>query len=250
MNFYLHIQSFLGQEKTIELLGGWSPLSCKDKVKKIKKWLKNQSLLSIDQKKELEMTPDLETEGPVASTSSISVQRQAQMNSEEAERSQEPSRQSQLAQTLLTRVKDPKIGAFSRGQCLQYGQDSYGINSQGAGKDEQNLSTEIIQEIHFFKTSINVEIGKIDAKLTKITLDINDLKKNDKHSAEMHKSVIAKLELLINTCYRTESEYHVQDDEREDFSTRKINDQLRVLKDYVLAVAENTSQFATHFGKK
>ncbi|MBW0531463.1 hypothetical protein O181_071178 [Austropuccinia psidii MF-1] len=70
MNSYLHIKSFLLQEKTIELLGGWSPLSCKEKVKKIKNWLKNQSLLSIDQKKELEMTPALETEGPVASTSS------------------------------------------------------------------------------------------------------------------------------------------------------------------------------------
>ncbi|MBW0549594.1 hypothetical protein O181_089309 [Austropuccinia psidii MF-1] len=69
MNSYLHIKSFLGQEKTIELLGGWSPLSCKDKVKKIKNWLKNQSLLSGDQKKELEMTPALE-EGLVASTSS------------------------------------------------------------------------------------------------------------------------------------------------------------------------------------
>ncbi|MBW0565040.1 hypothetical protein O181_104755 [Austropuccinia psidii MF-1] len=70
MNSYLHIKSFLGQEKTIELLGGWSPFSCKDKVKKIKNCLKNQSLLSIDQKKQLEMTPALETEGPVASTSS------------------------------------------------------------------------------------------------------------------------------------------------------------------------------------
>ncbi|MBW0590688.1 hypothetical protein O181_130403 [Austropuccinia psidii MF-1] len=70
MNSYLHIKSFLGQEKTIELLGGWSPLSCKDKVKKINNWLKNQSLSSIDQKKELEMTPALETEAPVASTSS------------------------------------------------------------------------------------------------------------------------------------------------------------------------------------
>ncbi|MBW0548427.1 hypothetical protein O181_088142 [Austropuccinia psidii MF-1] len=36
MSSYLHIKSFLGQEKTIELLGGWSPLSCKDKVKKEK----------------------------------------------------------------------------------------------------------------------------------------------------------------------------------------------------------------------
>ncbi|MBW0512890.1 hypothetical protein O181_052605 [Austropuccinia psidii MF-1] len=65
---YLHIKSFLGQEKTIELLGGWILFSCKDKVTKIENWLKNQSLfLSIDQKKDLEMTPDLEKEVPVPS---------------------------------------------------------------------------------------------------------------------------------------------------------------------------------------
>ncbi|MBW0582216.1 hypothetical protein O181_121931 [Austropuccinia psidii MF-1] len=69
MNSYLHIKSFLGQEKTIGLLGGWSPTSCKDKVQKIKNWLQNQSLLSIHQNKELEMTPASETEGPVASRS-------------------------------------------------------------------------------------------------------------------------------------------------------------------------------------
>ncbi|MBW0557723.1 hypothetical protein O181_097438 [Austropuccinia psidii MF-1] len=70
MNSYLHIKSFLGQEETIELLGGWSPLSCREKFKKIKDWLKNQSLLSIYQKKKLEMTPTLEKEGPLASSSS------------------------------------------------------------------------------------------------------------------------------------------------------------------------------------
>ncbi|MBW0551353.1 hypothetical protein O181_091068 [Austropuccinia psidii MF-1] len=74
MNSYLHIKSFLGKEKTIELLGGWSPLSCKDKVKKMNNWLKSKSLLSIDQKKELEMTPALETEASVASTSSKPAQ--------------------------------------------------------------------------------------------------------------------------------------------------------------------------------
>ncbi|MBW0562180.1 hypothetical protein O181_101895 [Austropuccinia psidii MF-1] len=78
-------------------------------------------------------------------TSSRSVQRQTQRTSEEAERTQEPSRQgqrqSQLAQTLPTRVQDPQIGALNHGQCLQYGQDSYGINSKGSGKDEQNFST-------------------------------------------------------------------------------------------------------------
>ncbi|MBW0562540.1 hypothetical protein O181_102255 [Austropuccinia psidii MF-1] len=137
MNSYLHIKSFLGKEKTIELLGGWSPLSCKDKVKKIKNWLKNKSLLSIDQKKELEMTPALETEGPVVSTSSKPTPEvskdKAQGTSEEAERSQGPSRQgqrqSQLAQTLPTRVQDPQIGAFISGQCLQYGQNFDGIHS-------------------------------------------------------------------------------------------------------------------------
>ncbi|MBW0579924.1 hypothetical protein O181_119639 [Austropuccinia psidii MF-1] len=70
MNSYLHIKSFLGQEKTIEPLRGWIPLYFKDKVKEIKTWLKNQSLISIGQKKELEMTPPLEKEGPVVSTSS------------------------------------------------------------------------------------------------------------------------------------------------------------------------------------
>ncbi|MBW0546564.1 hypothetical protein O181_086279 [Austropuccinia psidii MF-1] len=70
MNPYLHIKIFLGQEKTLELLGGWIPMSFKDNIKKIKNLLKNQSILSIDQKKELEMTPALEKEGPVASTSS------------------------------------------------------------------------------------------------------------------------------------------------------------------------------------
>ncbi|MBW0578310.1 hypothetical protein O181_118025 [Austropuccinia psidii MF-1] len=68
MNSYLNIKSFLGQERTIELLGGWSSLSCKEKVKKMKNWLKNQIILSIDQEKELEMIPALEKEGPVIST--------------------------------------------------------------------------------------------------------------------------------------------------------------------------------------
>ncbi|MBW0566747.1 hypothetical protein O181_106462 [Austropuccinia psidii MF-1] len=69
MNSYLHIKSFLGQEKNIELLGWLSPFPFQDKVRKINNWLKNQSLLSVDHEKELEMTPALE-EGPVASTSS------------------------------------------------------------------------------------------------------------------------------------------------------------------------------------
>ncbi|MBW0543097.1 hypothetical protein O181_082812 [Austropuccinia psidii MF-1] len=149
-------------------------------------------------------------------TSSRSVQRQAQRTSEEAERSQKPSRKgkrkSQLAQTLTTGVQNPQIGAFISRQCLQYGQDSYGVYSQGAGKDEKDFSTQIIQEIQLVKTGFSVELGKIDTNLTKITLDINDLQNNNKHSSELHKSTIAKLELISNTSDRIERKYQVQDD--------------------------------------
>ncbi|MBW0510205.1 hypothetical protein O181_049920 [Austropuccinia psidii MF-1] len=69
-------------------------------------------------------------------TSSRSVQGQAQRNSEQTEGYQEPTRQgkreSQLAQTLPTRVQDPRIGALSHGKCLQYRQTSHGIHSQRA----------------------------------------------------------------------------------------------------------------------
>ncbi|MBW0521823.1 hypothetical protein O181_061538 [Austropuccinia psidii MF-1] len=75
---------------------------------------------------------------------------------------------------------------------------------------------------------------------------MNDLKKNDKQSAEMHKSVIITPELLTNTCDRIESKYQVQNDEMEDTSISNINDQLKILKDHILEIAENTNLFAIH----
>ncbi|MBW0466588.1 hypothetical protein O181_006303 [Austropuccinia psidii MF-1] len=131
-------------------------------------------------------------------TSSRNVQRQAQGTSEEAERSQEPSRQGerqrQLEQTLPKRVEDPKIATFSSGQYSQYGQNSYGINSKRAGKDEQEFSTQIIQEIQFVKDNIDVELCKFDSKLKKITSDIHDLNNNDRTYTEWHKLQTARLE--------------------------------------------------------
>ncbi|MBW0543653.1 hypothetical protein O181_083368 [Austropuccinia psidii MF-1] len=108
---------------------------------------------------------------------------------------------------------------------------------------------QIIQDIHFVKTSINLELGKIDAKLTEITLDINGMKKNNKHSAELNKSKIAKLELISNKCDRIESKYQVQYNEMEDHSTKNINDQLRILKNHVLTVVDNTNQFAINLAR-
>ncbi|MBW0543963.1 hypothetical protein O181_083678 [Austropuccinia psidii MF-1] len=106
-----------------------------------------------------------------------------------------------------------------------------------------------IQEIQFFKTSITVEIVKIDAKLTKIELDINDLKKNNKHSSEWHKYTIARLQLISNKCDRIEIKHQVQDDEMEDLSTTNINDQLKIPKNQVLTVVDNTNQFTMHLAR-
>ncbi|MBW0473415.1 hypothetical protein O181_013130 [Austropuccinia psidii MF-1] len=81
-------------------------------------------------------------------TSSRNVQIQAQKTPEVAERSQEPSgqqqRQSQLAKSLPTRVQDPQIVTFSSGKCFQYGQNSYGIYSQGSGKDEEDYLLNLV----------------------------------------------------------------------------------------------------------
>ncbi|MBW0590055.1 hypothetical protein O181_129770 [Austropuccinia psidii MF-1] len=207
MNSNLHIKSFLGQEKSIELLGGWSPLSCEDRVKNINNWLKNQSLLSIDQKKELKMTPALE-EGPVVSTSSRNIQREAQRTSEE-ERSQETKgqgkRQRKLEQTLPTRVQDPQIGTFSCGKCLKYGQDASGIHSQRSGKDKQEHSTQTMKEIQFVKSTIDVELCKLYERSNEITLDISETKRNDKDYTEWYKFENVKIDSITNACDKIES---------------------------------------------
>ncbi|MBW0585555.1 hypothetical protein O181_125270 [Austropuccinia psidii MF-1] len=65
----------------------------------------------------------------------------------------------------------------------------------------------------------------------------------------MHKSVITTLELPTNTGDRIESKYQAQIDEMEDLSILNINDQLRILKDHVLEIAENTNQFGVHLAK-
>ncbi|MBW0536358.1 hypothetical protein O181_076073 [Austropuccinia psidii MF-1] len=141
------------------------------------------------------------------------------------------------------------MGAFSNGQCLQYGQNSYGIHSQRAGKDEQDFSMEIIAEIHFVKSSSDAELGKFDENLNKIILDMSELKRNDKKYTELYQLENVRLDSITNTCNRIESKCQVQNDKMEDLSILKINDQIRILKDNVLEITRNTNQFDTHLAK-
>ncbi|MBW0485799.1 hypothetical protein O181_025514 [Austropuccinia psidii MF-1] len=150
---------------------------------------------------------------------------------------------------LPTRVHNCQIGAFRRGQCIQYGQDSYGIHSQRAGKDQQDFSTQMIDAIHFVKPSIDVKLGKLDAKLNKIILGMSKLKRNDKNFTEWYQLKNVRLDSITNTCERIGSNLQVQNDEMEYLSITNINDKLRILKDYVLEITKNTNQFATHLAK-
>ncbi|MBW0461168.1 hypothetical protein O181_000883 [Austropuccinia psidii MF-1] len=123
-----------------------------------------------------------------------------------------PKTQSQLAQSLPTRVQDPQFGTISSGQCFQYGQNSHGIHSERAGKDEQDFSMQMIDEIQFGKSIIDVELGKFDATLNKITSDINELRTNDRHSSDWHKLKITKPDLILNACDRIKGRHKVQID--------------------------------------
>ncbi|MBW0564628.1 hypothetical protein O181_104343 [Austropuccinia psidii MF-1] len=76
MNSYLQVNKLMRPENTQDLLKGWTHISFKGKVQKIKSWLKDQSILSEDQKKELAQKKyNSPVEAPQASTSKNELQR-------------------------------------------------------------------------------------------------------------------------------------------------------------------------------
>ncbi|MBW0559369.1 hypothetical protein O181_099084 [Austropuccinia psidii MF-1] len=108
---------------------------------------------------------------------------------------------------------------------------------------------QIIDEIHFVKSIIDVECHKFDSNLNKIILAISELKRNDKKYTEWYQLKNVKLDSIINICDRIESKRQAQNDEMEDLSILNINDQLGIPKDHVLEITKNTNQFATHLAK-
>ncbi|MBW0500868.1 hypothetical protein O181_040583 [Austropuccinia psidii MF-1] len=69
MNSYIQVKKFMGPENTEELLRGRTPMSCKGQFQQIKAWMKNQSMLSEDQKKLAQGKDNSPVEAPQASTS-------------------------------------------------------------------------------------------------------------------------------------------------------------------------------------
>ncbi|MBW0509013.1 hypothetical protein O181_048728 [Austropuccinia psidii MF-1] len=83
MNSYLKVKKFVVPKKAEDLPKGWTPISCKGKVQKKKDLLKNQCILSKDQKKELAQKKEkIQVEAPQASKSK-NMPQQGQENPKE-----------------------------------------------------------------------------------------------------------------------------------------------------------------------
>ncbi|MBW0570397.1 hypothetical protein O181_110112 [Austropuccinia psidii MF-1] len=106
-------QELSGSGEDYRTLRRLEPIVLQRQGQKMKNWLKNQSLLSIDQKKELEMTQLWRQKAQWHLTAPNQLQKCPKRTSEETERSQEPSkqgkRQSQLAQTFPQGYRLPKL---------------------------------------------------------------------------------------------------------------------------------------------
>ncbi|MBW0483587.1 hypothetical protein O181_023302 [Austropuccinia psidii MF-1] len=80
----------MGPEKTQDLLKGWTPMSCKGQVQKMKAWLQNHSILSEDQKKELAQKKyKIPVEGPKAFISKNTPQKVPNKDKKAPERNPE-----------------------------------------------------------------------------------------------------------------------------------------------------------------
>ncbi|MBW0523241.1 hypothetical protein O181_062956 [Austropuccinia psidii MF-1] len=122
-------------EKTEELLWGWTSISCKGQFQQIKACLKNQSMLSEDQKRKLAQRKDNSpVEAPQAASTSA---KQGQANPKEQSEGQEKGKgkgKTQVEQALPTEIQNSQEREDSHGQCVQYGKNSDGIQKQGGGK--------------------------------------------------------------------------------------------------------------------
>ncbi|MBW0464978.1 hypothetical protein O181_004693 [Austropuccinia psidii MF-1] len=109
MNSYLKLKNFLVPEKTEDLLKGWTPISVKGKVQQIKAWLKHQSKLSEDQRKQM-------------------AQKESQQpfyRQESPKEKPQVKGKFQVEQTLPSGLQNSKERKDIHGECVQYGKKFY-----------------------------------------------------------------------------------------------------------------------------
>ncbi|MBW0523761.1 hypothetical protein O181_063476 [Austropuccinia psidii MF-1] len=105
--------------------------------------MKNQSILSEDQKKKLAQGKDNSpVEAPQASTSAKQQQENPKEQSEGKAKFKGKGK-IQVEQALPTELQNSQEREDSHGQCVKYGKNSDGIQKQGGGKIEPIFSKEV-----------------------------------------------------------------------------------------------------------
>ncbi|MBW0500039.1 hypothetical protein O181_039754 [Austropuccinia psidii MF-1] len=133
----------MGPERIEELLKVFTPISCKGQVQQIKSWLKNQSVLSEDQKKKLAQGKEnIPVEAPQASTSAQKAQENPK-DQPEGQAKVKGKGKAQMEQALPAELQDSQEREDSHGQCVQYGKNSDGIQKQGRGNIEPIIPKEV-----------------------------------------------------------------------------------------------------------
>ncbi|MBW0527229.1 hypothetical protein O181_066944 [Austropuccinia psidii MF-1] len=208
MTSYLQVKNFMGPRKTEELLRGWKPMSCKGKVQQIRAWLKNQSILSEDQKRKLAQGKyNSPVEAPQASTSkkhSSKSAKQRQANPKEQSEGQAKGKvkgKIQVEQALPTELQNSQEREDIHEQCVQYGKKSDEIQKQGGVKIEPIFSKEVelVKLVTHFETCNKEILAKlnnfeyIQQKLGREIMQVKESQTTIVHLENLNKSNILSL---------------------------------------------------------
>ncbi|MBW0503027.1 hypothetical protein O181_042742 [Austropuccinia psidii MF-1] len=150
MNSYLQVNNFMGPEKMEELLRGWKPMYCKGQVQQIKAWLKNQCMLSENQKNKLAQgKANSPVEAPQAATSKNQPQ-QVSNNDKETPESNKKGKQkakgkekSKCTKPYPQNYRTPKKQKTAMENVFIKEKNSDGIQKQGGANIEPIFSKEV-----------------------------------------------------------------------------------------------------------
>ncbi|MBW0587752.1 hypothetical protein O181_127467 [Austropuccinia psidii MF-1] len=261
MNSYLQVKKFMGAEKTEELLKGWTPMYCKGQFQQIKDWLKNQSMLSEDQKKKLDQGKEnSQVEAPQASTSHKSAStsaKQSQANTKDQQEGQAKGKgkgKAQVEQALPAGLQDYQEREDSHGQCVQYGKKSGGIQKQGRGKIEPILSKEVdlvklLNQIETCAKEIITKFKKFEYIQKKLGNEILQVKESQKTIIGLENVNEENILSLVQICARIESKVTLLNQPDEN-SISFIARQLKELRIQVQNLETSTGHNASLFQEK
>ncbi|MBW0572439.1 hypothetical protein O181_112154 [Austropuccinia psidii MF-1] len=181
------------------------------------------------------MTPALDKEGPVVSTSSKPAQEVSKDQPKGLQKKQEGPKnhqgkgkgRSNWHRPYPQRYRIPKLEPLAMDSVF-------------------NIARTLMEST---AKDIDVELGKFDAKSNKITSEISELKRNNKTSTEWYELTNVRLDSITKKCDRIESKFQAQEEEIGDISIPHINEQLAIMRSQALEIINNTNHFATNFAK-